>query len=235
MTNPGPIEFARMQSANLPTEDDFKQQAETEGVDPSQLPPDFVEQAKKYGLIKSDSGVKVAETLPPPNPYVPTGWRKRQTVEFDLTLPSGQTCRARRLERNDVIKLKIVDQLDTLLPLLIDLPEGPERDEKIKQVMKDDPSAIEGMFGVIDIVVMACCLKPAVTANEAAVNYGTPLEWGDPTFVPIAYIDDIEPEDKVAIFAAAFGADMSDLKSAGSATPSVAHLPASQSVQLPTQ
>src|SRR6516164_10969149 len=46
--------------------------------------------------------------MAPVNPYAPTGWRKKQRTEFDVTLPSGQLCRVLRLEREDLFRLNLM-------------------------------------------------------------------------------------------------------------------------------
>lgn len=191
--------------------------------------------------VKKQNGEFVAPTLPPPvtvpaNRYAPTGWRKKQSVEFDIDLPSGQVVRIRRLERNDLFRLKIMDHLDDLLPLLIDpdLSEA-EKDVKLKEAIGSNKNLIDNMYSVIDVVVMACCLNPMVCADSSMASYGSEVDQADPNFVSVVHIDDIDIDDRQIIFSAAFGSDASHLKSVQGETPSVEPLPAVESVLLPSE
>jgi hypothetical protein len=150
----------------------------------------------------------------PANPYAPTGWRKKQRLEFDVTLPSGQLCRVLRLEREDLFRLNLMSYLDTFTPMLMeDSISAEERNKRMRETMTKHPDSIANMFMAIDEVVMAATLRPHVTNDEKKVDYGGPADWGNPQFVATAYIEDIGMEDRMAIFAAAFGRSMDDLKS----------------------
>jgi hypothetical protein len=148
------------------------------------------------------------------NPYAPTGWRKKQRVEFDVTLPSGQLARVLRLEREDLFRLNLMSYLDTFTPMLMeDSISTDERTKRMRDTMTQHPDAIANMFMAIDEVVMAATIKPRVTNDEKMVDYGGPQDWGNPQFIATAYIQDIGMEDRMAIFASAFGRSMDDLKS----------------------
>jgi hypothetical protein len=150
----------------------------------------------------------------PANPYAPTGWRKKQRIEFDLTLPSGQLCRVLRLEREDLFRLNLMSYLDSFTPLLMeDSISAEQRNERMRETMTKNPDSIANMFMAIDEVVMAATIRPHVTNDANKVDYGGPQDWGNPQFVATAYIEDIGMEDRMAIFAAAFGRSMDDLKS----------------------
>ena len=165
--------------------------------------------------------IHVADTLPPPpdagppvNPYAPTGWRKKQRIEFDVTLPSGQLCRVLRLEREDLFRLNLMSYLDTFTPMLMeDSISAEERNKRMRDTMTQHPDSIANMFMAIDEVVMAATIKPRITNDEKKVDYGGPDDWSNPQFIATAYIEDIGMEDRMAIFASAFGRSMDDLKS----------------------
>jgi hypothetical protein len=91
------------------------------------------------------------------------------------------------------------------------------------------------MFMAIDEVVMAATLRPRVTNDEKKVDYGGPEDWAKSTFIATAYIEDISMEDRMAIFASAFGRSMEDLKSIWSQTGSVDSLADESSVQPTTE
>lgn len=151
----------------------------------------------------------------PPNPYAPTGWRKKVSVEFDVVTPSGQTVRLRRLERNDLFKSGIMDHLDQLLPLLIDAEQSPEaqRQGKVAEAVQRSASMLSDMYDVMDIVVMTACVRPMVTNDPQAVLEGTESDWADPNFIPIVHISSIDDDDREFIFATAFKMDSDQLKS----------------------
>lgn len=154
------------------------------------------------------------EEAEPVNPYAPTGWKRKERVEFDVRLPSGQLCRVLRLEREDLFKLNLVQYLDTFTPLLMeDSISDEERDKRLKETMSEKPESLMNMFVAIDQVVMAAAVKPKVTNDAAKVDYGRPKDWNNPKFTPVAFLDDIEMEDRMTIFGAAFGRSMDDLKS----------------------
>src|SRR6516164_9972015 len=174
------------------------------------------------------------EVPPPkrPNPYSPTGWRRKERVEFDVELPSGQLCRILRLEREDLFRLNLMSYLDTFTPMLMeDSISTEERNRRMQETMTKHPDSIANMFMAIDEVVMAATTRPRVTNDEKKVDYGGPQDWGNPQFIATAYIEDISMEDRMAIFASAFGRSMDDLKSIWNEAGSVASVADGPSVQ----
>jgi hypothetical protein len=166
-----------------------------------------------HGAIPQDLSGQPA-SAPPANPYLVTGWRTRQHVEFDVTLPSGQICRVRRLERDDLIRMDIMQYLDTFTPMLLDdSMSDEEREARMTEEVKTNPDALSKMLKAIDKVVMVACVKPQITEDENLVNYGGEFDWNNPDFTPVAYLPDIDTFERMAIFGAAFGQDMDALKS----------------------
>lgn len=166
-----------------------------------------------WDALPSDiSGVPVQTQ--PANPYAPTGWRKRNRVEFDLELPSGQVCRVLRLERDDMLRLNLIQYLDTFTPALL---EGSADDAEKQQMMQDElqknPAGLQKMLQAIDKVVLAAVVKPQITEDPNKVNYGNENDWANPNFVPVALLEDIDTFERMIIFGAAFGRSMDDLKS----------------------
>lgn len=150
----------------------------------------------------------------PVNPYAPTGWGRRNRNEFDVITPiAGQRARVMRLERDDLLRLDLMEKLNTFAPMLLENQTEQERNEKFKEKVKEDPGALKKMYDVIDMVVMAVTIKPRVTNDETKVNYGSGYELADPNFVATAFIEDIDLFDRMFIFGAAFGRSMDDLKS----------------------
>lgn len=223
----GPIQLGNVQSANV----EYPVQGEVPSLDLAAYQAWVADQQSKQTTLsfmpgqpgpQNLSGEQVAPTIPV-NPYAPTGWKKRASVEFDFQTPTGQHCRLRRLEKNDIFRLKIVDHLDSLLPLLVDLPENTSTEKQILSVVQRDSKAISNITTVLDIVLMACCVSPQVTNDKTLENENaTPA---------IVYSENIDVDDKAAIFAAAFGSDMQDLKSLVTTARSVESLPTVQTVQ----
>lgn len=168
----------------------------------------------------------------PPNPYAPTGWQARNRVGTDITLPSGQIANVIRLEREDLTRMNLMGYLDTFTPMLMDdTLSTEERDRRVRQKIESDSGAVASMFMAIDQVVMAACVKPKVTDNEALADYGGPGDWVNPRFIATAYIHDIKMEDRFFVFATAFGRSMDDLKSLFGEASSVASLAAESGIQ----
>jgi hypothetical protein len=166
-----------------------------------------------HGAIPQDFSGQPA-SAPPSNPYLVTGWQKRQHVEFDVTLPSGQICRVRRLERDDLLRMDIMQYLDTFTPMLLeDSMSDEEREALMTETVKKNPEALQKMLKAIDKVVMVACVKPEITEDPNLVNYGGPHDWENPNFTPVAFLQDIDTFERMAIFGAAFGQDMDALKS----------------------
>lgn len=167
-----------------------------------------------HGAIPQDFSGQPASAGPPANPYLVTGWRTRQHTEFDVTLPSGQICRVRRLERDDLLRMDIMQYLDTFTPMLLDdSMSDEERERMMTEEVKKNPDALRKMLGAIDKVIMVACVKPQITEDPALVNYGGEFDWGNPNFTPVALLEDIDTFERMAIFGAAFGQDMDALKS----------------------
>lgn len=171
----------------------------------------------------------------PANPYAPTGWRKKQRVEFDLELPSGQLCRIMRLERDDLLRMNLLEHLDTFTPILMDNMSDEERQEKMEASLRDDPKGLNTMLSAIDKVVLACTVKPKITEDVKLVNYGTEDDWGNPNFTATVHLDDIDTFERMYIFGAAFGRSMEDLKSLFEQAQGVGPMDTMQDVRLPAQ
>jgi hypothetical protein len=166
--------------------------------------------------------VDTEQVVAPVNPYAPTGWRRKERIEFDVTLPSGQTARLMRFERDDLLRLGLMEYLDTFTPILFDATlDDNMRDEKIRQMLQEKPEAITDMFVAIDKVVMAATLRPHVTDDKDKVNYGVQKDWDNPNFTATVHVDDIDMSERMYLFGAAFGRSMDELKSVWEQTESL--------------
>jgi hypothetical protein len=142
-----------------------------------------------------------------------------------------------RLEREDLFRLNLIQYLDTFTPMLMEDSVGSvaDRNRRIKETMSSNPNAMANMFIAIDQVVMASTVRPKVTDDKDKADYGGPDDWANPKFVATAYINDIEMEDRMAIFAATFGRSMDDLKSIWSQATSLGSVADEPGVQPPAQ
>jgi hypothetical protein len=141
-----------------------------------------------------------------------------------------------RLEREDLFRMNLIQYLDTFTPLLMqDSVSDAAARRQIQNAVKDDPAALSKMFIAIDQVVMAATIRPKVTDDENKVDYGQPSDWANPKFVATAYINDLEMEDRMAIFGSAFGRSMDDLKSVWEQDPGVGGVADQPSVQQAAQ
>jgi len=148
------------------------------------------------------------------NAYAPTGWRKRKRVEFDLEMPSGQMCRVMRLERDDLLRLNLMQYLDTFTPMLFESQlSDAERQQEMVSIVQSDPQALSKMLQAVDKVVLACTIKPQITEDSSKINYGDEKDWADPNFVATVHLDDVDSFERMYIFGSAFGKSMDDLKS----------------------
>jgi hypothetical protein len=147
---------------------------------------------------------------------------RRVREEFDLALPSGSFVRLRRLDQNDVIRLNLIEVLDGFTPdLMTSLrdTDAASNDEVVRAL--SDPDRNKKMFGPVDRVVAACVVKPAVSLDDPSSDDGE-----------LVNVADVDLVDKLAIFNAAFGEQLSALKSVRSEPQDGARdLPAGESVQ----
>lgn len=178
----------------------------------------------------------IPEPARPANPYAPVGWKRRQRVEFDITTPTGQFCRVMRLEREDLFRLNLMKYLDTFTPMLMENSiSDEERERRMKLKIKEEPDALTDMFMAMDEVVMAATVRPRVTNDDTMLDYGTPKDWDNPRFTATVHINDIVMEDRMAIFASAFGRSMDDLKSVFQEAPGVGSVADEPGIQQAAQ
>lgn len=176
------------------------------GTEPVEAPPSL-------GMPANLTGSAV-EPDRPANPYAPVGWQKQRRIEFDFELPSGQVCRLTRLEREDLIRLNLMEYLNTFAPMLLDQSKGEaEQRAEMEAVVKEHPESISQLFTAVDKVVMACTLRPKITDDPKKINYGTERDWANPNFTATVPLDNIDMMERIYIFGAAFGKSMDDLKS----------------------
>jgi hypothetical protein len=164
-----------------------------------------------------------------------SGWGKKATDEFDINLPSGTRCRARKLSMEDAMSLGLLESLDMfttalMKPILEDAEKGkaPE-DGNQKELLKSlsDPEKRAKFFGTVNRIVQHTVVKPKVVLQtDAEGNVGE----GE------VFAGDIPFTDKMFIFNAVFGNEGNAIATfrAGQ-TDDVATVAAVPSVPVPTE
>lgn len=130
--------------------------------------------------------------------------------EAELTLPSGQTCRARKIGMEGMLAAGLINEADTLSSL-VDFkhirkvrgakgrPDGEELDTK--SLLKD-PKALLSLMGMADRALPLIVVSPTVVLNRDENGVVIPLEDRDPDKV---YTDQIDVLDKFELFGWAMG------------------------------
>ena len=151
----------------------------------------------------------VAEVVAPPptaasatpvNPYGLTAWGAQfNHIEFDVTCPSGQRCRARQLQMEDALALGVLDSLDVFTPAVM----SGVNDDSRPQKQEDNNAAILGglsdpekranFFGTVNKVIAHTVVIPKVVlVDDGNLPEGT------------VFANDIPFADKMHIFRVVF-------------------------------
>lgn len=138
-----------------------------------------------------------------------------QGAEEELTLPSGQTCRARRMTIESVISTGLASQVD-ILTAVVDkhtrdikggnkVPDGPAIDHSILK----DQEALSTIIGLADQLMPHIVISPKVYLHFADVMVGKtsvrkmiPVEGREAGRI---YTDMIALDDKMHLFQWAMG------------------------------
>ncbi|QFG08164.1 hypothetical protein SEA_OTTERSTEDTS21_25 [Gordonia phage OtterstedtS21] len=134
--------------------------------------------------------------------YEPTAWGQSDDL-IDIPLPSGQLCQARTLEMEDIIRLGLINDLDTFSSAFGDDNEDRDGIEFLKSVT--DSGAFDKLTRTLNIVVVDRVVQPKV--------YAVPDQKKERKADRI-YIDQIKFTDKMAIFSVVFKGlgDMGDFR-----------------------
>lgn len=137
--------------------------------------------------------------------YGLTGWKQNKTNEFDVNLPSGQTCRVKKLTMEKIVELGLMNDLDSFTGSIMPKDKTSKK-KSAKQEEKDAEAAFMDslkdrdkfgtMMNTVHKVVVSCVIIPQVSPAPA------PGEPRDPERV---YVDeDIDFNDKLALFGKIF-------------------------------
>lgn len=144
-------------------------------------------------------------------------WRKANEGT-DLTVPSGQTCRARRVDLRVLLKTGRIP--NSLRPIIDKAMQGIETPtEDLAKGVLDDPTKMDEMWEMIDLVLVDSILIPKFLRAPVPVpedDEGRPLPkdkrdrpkgatYEDERDPELNYVDEIDDFDKMYIFNWAVG------------------------------
>lgn len=139
-----------------------------------------------------------------------------ENAEEELTLPSGQTCRARRMSIEGVIQAGLVDQLDSLTGTVDSYTRKvkggkgiPDGTPVIDDALLKDTEALTAIIGMVDNLVPHIVVSPKVVPHwservvgKTKVRKLIPVADREPGTV---YTDMIGLDDKMHLFDWALG------------------------------
>lgn len=134
-----------------------------------------------------------------PDQYAPTVWGNKNEEGRDLTLPSGQKCRVRKIGMEDILELDLIDLMDTFTKQLTAEPSDKKTEEDATgdafMEMLKDPDRRHKIITAINSVVPRAVIAPSVEPLPEKSYKKAP---------GLIYVDDISLEDRFAIFGASF-------------------------------
>ncbi|WPH57972.1 hypothetical protein SEA_LUCKYLEO_24 [Gordonia phage LuckyLeo] len=137
--------------------------------------------------------------------YEPTAWGDDSSDLIDIKLPSGQLCQARKLEMEDIIRLNIINDLDTFSTAFGEEEEKASTNdvEFLKTIA--DTGAFDKLIRTLNIIVVDRVVQPQVYAAPDQKKERKPGR---------VYVDKIKFQDKMTIFGSVFQGlgDMSDFR-----------------------
>lgn len=149
-----------------------------------------------------------------PQPFTPNNvWSSTPAsgVEEELTLPSGQTCRAKRMSIEDMIEAGFLTDVDALTAQVSrharkvkgakGKADGPEVD--VASLMKD-PRAVRDLISMVDRILPLIVVSPVINLHYTETTVGktvvkTKIPVGD-RIEGAAYTDQVGFEDKMHLF-----------------------------------
>lgn len=145
--------------------------------------------------------------------YHATAWGVIDDGLMDIKLPSGQLCQAKKLEMEDVIRLNIVNELDTFTSLFGDEDDAKQGDQDNLEAIKrmSDSGNMDRLMETLNTVTVDRVVQPPVLPIPLGEN-GRPVPFEDRA--PGVYVDNIKFLDKMAIFGEIFEglSDMADFR-----------------------
>ena len=149
--------------------------------------------------------------------YHATAWGVIDDGLFDITLPSGQVCQARKLEMEDVIRLNIVNELDTFSGMFEDETkeekkpeEAPSELDVIKKM--SNSGGMDRLIKTLNTITIDRVVQPKVLPVPFKPGTSEPIPHAERE--PGVYVDVIKFVDKMTIFGKVFDGlgDMADFR-----------------------
>lgn len=159
--------------------------------------------------------------MPPTNnDFTPNSvWASKDPTsgqEEELTLPSGQTCRARKIGMEGLLQAGLINEADSLTSLVdkkhirkVKGANGKADGEELdSQSLVKDPKALGSLIEMAERALPLIVVSPRVTSAKDEQGVLIPIEDRDPSLV---YTDQIDMLDKFELFGWAMG-DMAGLE-----------------------
>lgn len=130
----------------------------------------------------------------PADPYAVTTWGE---TEYDFKVPSGQTCRMRKLQPEEMIATGILDQMTKLPGIVQEQIDKAEGAPPVKvSVESVDTNQITSLLEVLNKLIPLVVAIPQVWPNPGEYETRVPGR---------VYVGDIELADRIAIMERATG------------------------------
>ena len=155
-----------------------------------------------------------------PSDFTPNNaWAENAATEaeHELTTPTGQTLRARKVSIESLLEMGILTMADSLTPMMDQHmkktmshgPSGPATEAVDVSSLMSDPTAIKSIVTLVDKVMPSCIVSPVVklhyteqTIGKTTVTKMIPADKREPGII---YTDQIPFEDKMWLFEWAAG------------------------------
>lgn len=137
------------------------------------------------------------------NKYTPTAWGKGPEL-MDIELPSGQICQAQKLEMEDIIRLNIVNELDTFTGIFSDSEEESTEETELESIKRlSSGGNFDRVSVTINAVLVDSVKQPVVHPIPKDPVTGLDIPKENRPRGPI-YVDMIGFMDKMFIFGKVF-------------------------------
>lgn len=162
--------------------------------------------------------------------FIPNGWGAPKPTRV-LDLPSGGKVRIRELEIPDLLKLGVLDVVDTFTKKV--LPKTPGKkakaatEDKLAEKLMRNPDQLDSMLVVVDKICVEAIVYP-----EVSLKPEDPAEALDPNKF---YAHLIPFEDRMEVFAKSSSSLEEYFQAGGEQADAVGAVEESASVQLPSE
>lgn len=128
------------------------------------------------------------------DPYAPTAWGN---YDDELVMPSGQRCRVRKLDFQDVLDAGMLDKLNTLQGVVDKHVKKGEGEPPLDPMKLLRDKRTTGQFSkLIDDITVMCVTQPPLATPPAQFKDRKP---------GVVYVDTVGLLDKMEIFEHALG------------------------------